>query len=291
MSGENIFDRIIQGYNSLTRSEMKVADYILKHKAELPYIFIKDLADACEVSEPTITRFCRSVGCRSFNEFKVETGMARAASAVSGSETQSEYDMYGEIRPSDSLEQKCQKLYYIGQQALQQTFELLDYTRISEIVDCLLRANSVYCFGQGNTSIVAMDAWGRFASVTSKFHWVSDFHMQSITAATLDEDDVILYFSFSGSMRELSELGKYMQGRKAKLILVTRFPNSPGAKYADMLLICGANETPNQQGSVAVKLGQLFIIDVLFQEYCAKDLERTQEKKAQTLNAIAPMLL
>ena len=59
--------------------------------------------------------------------------------------------------------------------------------------------------------------------------------------------------------------------QKAKLILVTRFPNSPGAQYADLLLICGAHESPAQQGSIAAKVSQLFIVDVLFHEFCAKN--------------------
>ena len=77
MNGESIFDVIIQGYSSLTRSETRVADYILKHKPELPYIMSKTLADACQVSEATITRFCRSVGCASFNDFKVRAAQDR----------------------------------------------------------------------------------------------------------------------------------------------------------------------------------------------------------------------
>ena len=260
MNGESIFDVIIQGYSSLTRSETRVADYILKHKPELPYIMSKTLADACQVSEATITRFCRSVGCASFNDFKVRAAQAISSDSTSG--PASGYDLYGDIQLEDSLEQKCQKLYRVGTQALQQTLDLLDYGAVRKVVDCLYEADNVYCFGQGNTSIIAMDAWGRFSSITSKFHWINDFHMQAITAATLGAKDVILYFSFSGAMRELSELGGLVQKTEAKLILVTRFPNSPGAKFSDLLLICGADEAPNQQGSVAVKLGQLFIIDV-----------------------------
>ena len=87
----------------------------------------------------------------------------------------------------------------------------------------------------------------------------------------LKKGDVILYFSFSGAVRELTEVGKILQGTEAKLILVTRFPNSPGAQYADLLLICGANEAPRQQGSIAAKIGQLFIVDVLFHEFCARN--------------------
>ena len=289
MNGESIFDVIIQGYSSLTRSEIRVADYILKHKPELPYIMSKTLADACQVSEATITRFCRSVGCASFNDFKVRAAQAISSDSTSG--PASGDDLYGAIQLEDSLAQKCQKLYRVGTQALQQTLDLLDYGAVRKVVDCLYEADNVYCFGQGNTSIIAMDAWGRFSSITSKFHWINDFHMQAITAATLGAKDVILYFSFSGAMRELSELGGLVQKTEAKLILVTRFPNSPGAKFSDLLLICGADEAPNQQGSVAVKLGQLFIIDVLFHEYCSKDAKTALENRERTLNATAPMLL
>ena len=225
MNGESIFDVIIQGYSSLTRSEIRVADYILKHKPELPYIMSKTLADACQVSEATITRFCRSVGCASFNDFKVRAAQAISSDSTSG--PASGYDLYGDIQLEDSLEQKCQKLYRVGTQALQQTLDLLDYGAVRKVVDCLYEADNVYCFGQGNTSIIAMDAWGRFSSITSKFHWINDFHMQAITAATLGAKDVILYFSFSGAMRELSELGGLVQKTEAKLILVTRFPKFP----------------------------------------------------------------
>ena len=202
MNGESIFDVIIQGYSSLTRSEIRVADYILKHKPELPYIMSKTLADACQVSEATITRFCRSVGCASFNDFKVRAAQAISSDSTSGPAIG--YDLYGDIQLEDSLEQKCQKLYRVGTQALQQTLDLLDYGAVRKVVDCLYEADNVYCFGQGNTSIIAMDAWGRFSSITSKFHWINDFHMQAITAATLGAKDVILYFSFSGAMRAVS---------------------------------------------------------------------------------------
>lgn len=289
MNGDNIFDLVFHEYHRLTRKEKKVADYTLKHKANLPYVMGRDIADACQVSEATVSRFCQSVGCQSFNDFKLRAAQANSSSNISG--PANDYDMYGTLQPEDDLRVKSQKLYHIGVQSLQQTLDMLDYEAITKVVDCLYAANNVFCFGQGNTSAVAMDAWGRFSSITSKFHWISGFHMQAITATTLQANDVILYFSFSGSMRELSELGRLVQQTEAKLILVTRFPNSPGAKYSDLLLVCGADESPSQQGSIAVKIGQLFIIDVLFHEYCARDPKTAQENQNRTVNAITPMLL
>ena len=262
---EDIFTALIHSYNTLTRSETKVADYILRHKQEIHLQSISELAQRCSVSEATISRFCHSVGCASFNEFKLAVVQAISASENMDMGT----DLYSSILPDDSIEQKCRKLCNVSTDALHQTLSELDI--IDKVVDMLSRAGSVYCFGQGNSSIVAEDAWGRFSCVSPKFHYIANANLQATTAELLGKNDVVLYFSFSGAVRELTEMGKILQNREAKLILVTRFPNSPGAQYADLLLICGANEAPQQQGSIAAKIGQLFIVDVLFHEYCARN--------------------
>ena len=262
---EDIFNALIRVYHSLTRSETKVADYILRHKHQIHSQSISELASACDVSEATISRFCHSVGCSSFNEFKLAT-----VHALSSSESPvMDADLYSTVQAADSIEQKCRKLYNVSTDALQKTLFELKPERISEVVQVLSDATRVFCFGQGNSSIVAEDAWGRFSCVSPKFHFISNANLQATTVELLGEGDVVLYFSFSGAVRELIEIGKVMKNSKAKLILVTRFPNSPGAAYADHLLICGANEAPRQQGSIAAKIGQLFIVDVLFHEFCA----------------------
>lgn len=267
LPNEDIFSILIRSYNNLTRSETKVADYILRHKQQVPLQSISELAAASNVSEATISRFCHSVGCASFNEFKLAVVQAISGSDVVGMDS----DLYSTIIPSDSLEQKCRKLCNVSTEALQQTLHELEIDKISDAVTLLNRAKSVYCFGQGNSSIVAEDAWGRFSCVSPKFHFIANANLQATTAELLGKDDVVLYFSFSGSVRELTEMGRILKKTDAKLILVTRFPNSPGAAYADLLLICGANEPPQQQGSIAAKIGQLFIVDVLFHEFCAQN--------------------
>lgn len=264
---DDIFSIIIQGYNTLTKSETKVADYLLRHKHNIHNQSISELAAACEVSEATISRFCHSIGCTSFNEFKLSVVHANSATDTRGLDT----DLYSTLAPTDSVEQKCRKLCSVSMEALQQTLHNLDEEAISRAVDIFSEANNVYCFGQGNSGIVAEDTWGRFSTVSTKFHFISNANLQANTAQLLGKGDVILYFSFSGAVRELTEVGQLLQGSEAKLILVTRFPNSPGARFADLLLICGANEAPRQQGSIAAKIGQLFIVDVLFHEFCARN--------------------
>lgn len=264
---EDIFSEIILCYHNLTKSETKVADYVLRNKQTVAGQSITELAAACDVSEATVSRFCHSIGCGSFNEFRL--AIVQTNSGAAGIDMES--DLYSALLPSDSVADKCRKLCNVSMEALQQTYHNLDIDAISDAVDIFSNAKNVYCFGQGNSSIVAEDAWGRFSCVSTKFHYISNAHLQATTAALLGKGDVILYFSFSGNVRELSEVGQILCNNEATLVLVTRFPNSPGARYADLLLVCGANEAPQQQGSIAAKIGQLFIVDVLFHEFCARN--------------------
>ncbi len=290
MCTEDIFEKVISSYQKLTKAEAKLADYVLRHKQDIQHMLISELALASGISEATVTRFCRTIGCGGFPEFKREIVRALTANArpVMGREDE---DLYGEVLAEDTIEQKCQKLHAIGVKALSQTLSSLDPKAIEKAVGLMCQARNIYCFGQGNSSIVAMSAWGRFAAVTAKFHWIPDSHMQAYTASILRENDVVLYFSFSGATRELCEIGSLIRNTKAKLILVTRYPNAPGTAYADLLLICGANESPRQQGSIAAKIGQLFIIDVLFNEFCAQNLDEIVKNKETTLSATANMML
>ena len=72
------------------------------------------------------------------------------------------------------------------------------------------------------------------------------------------------------SLEELLKNLKIVWERKAKVILITRFPKSPGASYAHVVLQCGSKEGPLQVGSVAARVAQLYLTDVLFHEVCRR---------------------
>lgn len=284
MSSGDVYEQIAAKYNQLSKVEQRIADYVLKYRDRMQPMTSLQVAKECGASVASVSRFCRAIGLDNFAEFKWSVSVALASATGGTGAGQDMVDAYDEVRAEDSIELKCQKLSSIGIQALKQTLEKIDPEAIRAAVELLCRAGSVYCFGQGNSSIVASDAWGRFASVTPKFHWISDSHMQAYAASLLHTEDVVLYFSFSGMTRELEEIGDILKETGAKMILVTRFPNSPGARNADVILVCGVNETPRQQGSIAAKIGQLFIIDVLFNEFCARNLEMTIKNQAKTLD-------
>ena len=134
--------------------------------------------------------------------------------------------------------------------------------------------------GQGGSMLLAQECAHLFSTSMPNFTAVVDSHMQAIAASHLTPRDAVLYYSYSGSTEELLKNLKIVRERKAMTILITRFPKSPGAAYADVVLQCGSREGPLQVGSVAARVAQLYLTDVLFHEVCRRDAARCAATRA-----------
>ena len=281
-----ILDIITREYPLLTKSEKKLADYIFRNSSEVQYLAIYNLADECDVAAATVTRFCKSVGVGGYNQLKIELARTNPETVMDGDE-----ELSTKILPDDSIQVMAKKLYVSEMQSLVKTLDLIKEENISQTVDYLIFANNVYCFGQGGSGIIATEAWARFITASSKFHAVSDNHMQLFTTSTCTANDVILFFSYSGNTRDAIDVLKTAQSRGTKTVLITHFSKSPAAEFADIILLCGNRECALQAGSVATKIGQLFLIDVIYSEFCRREPHITSTNRLLTARALVDKLL
>lgn len=277
---QNVFEIISREYYTFTMSEKKVADFILSNQDALPYLSISQLAEGAAVAEATVSRFCRRVGFRNFAEFKVNT----ANTSLRFKPTNN--PLSGQIEQTDTVESICQKLYTAEMEAISQTMEVLRPESVLAAADLLEKAGRVLCMGQGGSMLIAQEAAHLFSTVDNRFVPVIDSHMQAISAAMMEPEDVIMFFSYSGSTRAMMETLKLARERQGKVILVTRFPNAPGAELSDLVLQCGANENPLQSGSIAARIAQMYLLDVLFSEYSRRNLVKTRLNRARIAQAL-----
>lgn len=184
------------------------------------------------------------------------------------------------------MESICQKLYTAEMEAISQTMEVLRPESVLAAADLLEKAGRVLCMGQGGSMLIAQEAAHLFSTVDNRFVPVIDSHMQAISAAMMEPEDVIMFFSYSGSTRAMMETLKLARERQGKVILVTRFPNAPGAALSDIVLQCGANENPLQSGSIAARIAQMYLLDVLFSEYSRRNLVKTRLNRARIAQAL-----
>ncbi len=276
---ESVFDKIGQDYYDLTAAEKRTADYIMANRDRCQYLSIAELAEFSGVAEATVSRFCRRLGYKGFNAFKLAIANATAAAADGDL-------LSGPVDSSDSVEEMCRKVYAADQDAMRQTLELIDPETLKKAADLLQQAGRVVCMGQGGSMLLAEVTAHLFATVSGKFSAVFDSHSQVLTAVNMEPGDVILFFSYSGATRDMLDTMRAAKTRGVRLLLVTRFPKSPGTALADLVLLCGSNEGPLQLGSVPAKVAQLFLMDVLFSEYCRRDLKSCRQSRERIAEAM-----
>ncbi len=275
----NILERIHAAYYQLSAAERKVADYVLSQHTQVQFMSITQLADECNVAEATVSRFCRSLALKGFNAFKLEMARHIATSSVGQPSSHP--------ANSDTLVGRCQEAGRLSRDAIQQTLEVLDPIALDTAVTLFENAGKVICMGAGGSMVIAAELSHLFSTVSSKFFAVSDSHMQMSIAATMALNDVIVLFSYSGATHSGLAVLELAKARGISTILVTRFPKSPAAQLADVVLRCGSTESPFQFGSVPAKVAQLVLMDMLFQEYTRRNPEICEENRQSIGNALA----
>lgn len=291
MAYMNVPNRIAEKYSKMTKAEKRIADYFMKQGGNLQLVSITELAEQCKVADSTIFRFCKMLGYKGYNDFKLAVAKEQGSAMGASGRPDDELDVYSSISCTDDIPTTGQKLKIMYQAAMEQTLELLKPESVALAARILKNSEQVFCLGQGGSLITAMEAWVRFATVAKGFNTVQDTHLQMISASLLTERDTVWFFSYSGATKDMVEVLTLAKERGAKIIVVTRYAKSPATQFADVVLICGSNESPLQSGTVVAKVALLMVIDMVYQEYIRLDSNVSEENRDITVKAISDRLL
>lgn len=280
----NVLPLVNANYTAFTKSEKIVADMILKDPNYAIYTSITDLAEYCGVGETTVLRFCRKLGFNGYQSFKMTLALS----------IQSEDDMKGqlssEITKDDSLMDLCRKILMTNIEAINETFELLNGEVLERAVDYMVKAKRIVFFGAGSSGITAQEAKNKFMRITPYVDVSYDSHTQSMIASLMNEEEVAVAFSYSGSTKDTIDVLKIAKNAGAKTICITRYAKSPITQFSDVVLLSGAKEGPLQGGALSTKMAQLFLMDILYAEYFRRNSGKSKINKDKTAEAISDKL-
>lgn len=263
--------------NAFTRSEKIVAQFVLDRLTDIIYLSVTDLAEQADVGETTVLRFCRKVGFKGYQEFKL---------AIAQDHVQPISNLYGDVNQDDELQVMMQKITNTNIKSLQETLSLLDPKQLEYAIDLLNSAKRIHFYGVGTSGITALDAKSKFLRIGLQVDAVSDSHLQAMAAATLTAEDVAVGITVSGSTKDTVDALKLAKENGAKVIAITQFARSPVTKVADAILLMAGKEMPLQGGSLAAKIAQLHTIDLLFTGLSMRTSDKSLYYKEKTAKAV-----
>ena len=280
--GTNFWELLQQRQGQLTRSGHAVADYLLQHADEAQYLSISSLARECNVAEATVFRYCRALGFDGYHEMRIALAQANATGTMSSQR---------ELQPGASTETLFEHASARLFTAINGTQNALSAEAVDEAARMLREAKQVFCFGQGGSMLLANDICARFASLSTKFRTSGDSHLQLLTASLMNEADVVLFVSYSGATRDMMETLRTAKAAGAKIILLTHYEDSPGASLADVVLRCGAQESPLDSGSIPIKVAVLYVGEVLVLRYILDSPEQANTAQELTSEVLTLKML
>lgn len=268
-------------YNAFSKTEKKVADYIFENGNKAIYMSITELAENCDVGETTIIRFCRKIGLKGYQEFK----LVLAREMVKPHE-----NVLDNVANDDSLSELIKKITITNIKAIEDTARMISDENLDRAVNAILKADKVDIYGVGASAFTAGDAKYKLMRIGVKCEAFADPHMQSMSAVLLTDKSAAIGISFSGSTRDTTDSLTLAKKAGAYTIAITNYAKSPITKVADAVLLTSATETPLRSGALTSKIAQLHVLDILYTALTLKLNDKSYEYLNKTAEAVLPKL-
>lgn len=264
----DLVSRLQRAEESFTPSERRVADFVRANLEATTRMTIAKLAKRAEVSQPTVTRFCRSVGCKSFADFKINLAATlTVAAAYLKTERKANNDP-GDIAHTIVLR---------AVNALQSCLDQLNSVGLAAAISKIAAARRLDIYGQGGgSSAMVEDAKLRFFRLGLPVAAYTDGHQQRMSAATLQPGDVALAISNSGKSKPVVEAIEIARSFGAETIVITR-PSTPLADAAAQVIPVIIAESDNVLLPTPSRYAHLAVIDSLAAGVAVKLGERSRD--------------
>lgn len=250
----DLVSRIERVEAELSPAERRVAEVVRQDFRGATRLTIAELAARAGVSQPTVTRFCRSVGSSSFNDFKIQLATTMTVAAVYLTSDR----VFG-----DDVGQLAQAVMMHAANAVREGLDQLDTGAVSTAIDKLAASRRIDIYGQGGGSAaVVEDAKLRLFRLGIPVAAFVDGHQQRMSAATLRPGDTVFAISNSGRSKPVVDAVEIARSFGATTIALTR-PATPLAAKAEIVIAVTIPEDDDILKPTPSRYAHMAIVDTI----------------------------
>lgn len=261
----DIVSKITENISKFRNSEKRVASIILDDLIFAASASITQLSKKADVSEATVTRFAKAVGCKDVRDLKFQ--LVQAISI--GERFVSEIN----VAPSN-----ISSIYESIHRTLDMNANLITQEDLGNCVNLITRAKKIFSFGVGgNSTLMALEIQYRLFRLGLAITAYSDPMLMRMVAATIDKNDVIICFSLGSHAYDIEDAIEIAQQYGGSIISVSQ-QDVPIAKLADVNLPIAIRESDNIFKPSASRYAMLAVIDVLATEVAIQNKRASREK-------------
>lgn len=251
------FDIINVRYNSLSRSEKKVADFVQKNANDLVFLSTQALAKRCETSDASVIRFCRTLGFLGYQDFR----RALVPELLSKG-----FSPHKEIEGLKTSERIKETFRTNLQRQLQATITNCNLEMVSKAASRIVKSSRIIIVGLGGSAGVGYIFCDALGSIGIQSYCLHDRSLIESLVPLLSSMDMIVGISHSGETDETVFALRRARQNNAFTLGITNFSPSPLSDESDILIhTCVAD---NLMGSYSCqpRISQLAVLELLLYE-------------------------
>lgn len=231
----DVFKKLKDVFDHLSKSQKKIALYILSHYEKAPRMAAVELAKAVGVSEATVVRFANSLGYEGYPDFrkKLQEDVNSKLTTLDRIELSVNDD-----KKNHSENKYVRKVLRRDIHSIVNTIDTLDDPAFEKSVKCIANARRVFILGF-RTSTMLADYLAYYLNLLVEdvrviTNGTSNFYEQLIKA---NENDVVIAVSFPRYAQRTIEAADFLKQRGTKIITITDTLEAPINQNADHTLL------------------------------------------------------
>lgn len=258
----DIVSRIHDAFIQLRDAEKRVAKAIIENITFCANASITEIAKKAGVSEATVTRFAKAIGCKDVRELKVKLAQCQSL---------------GQRFVTNTVYSDTQGLFVAIHKTLDRHEQIVSEKNIEEAIEIIEKSKQLMIFGSGgSSSVMAQEAQNRLFRLGITCSAQSDSMMGRMEASVMQPNDALMLFSISGRTPELLEITKIAKQYGAKIIVFTS-AISPLAQIADVVFNIEISEGDDIFRPTTSRYALMVQLDVLSMKLAHKREKIVQE--------------
>ena len=254
-----VIQTICAVYDGLTPTDQRIANYILENRARIPDMTMREIANECQTSSPTVSRFVKRIGYENFAQMRLE--LARTESSFSR-----DY-LLGSTTGSISFDRFNESLRFIlscKTTELTDTAAQIDPVTIKAVINLFLEADTVLITGVGNTLSVAANMAFKLRHLGVRAIAPSTTEYAASYSFMMTDRDVLVIISSSGISKRLGKIFDNAEDNGTPVVLITSNPQSSFVKRSKHVIMAYQRDRLFAYGVPFSHNSVNFVIEVLF---------------------------
>lgn len=275
----DVFIKLRLAFEQLSKSQKKIASYILRNYEKAPDMAAVEIAKSVGVSEATVVRFATALGFDGYPSFRKKL----------------QEDVHSKLTTLERIDISVDddKKHYSGNKyirkvlkkdikSIYESMDTIQSPSFEESVKCIVNAKKVFILGFRTSGVLA-EYLGHYLNIILDdvrviSHGSIDFYEQLIKP---EKDDVVIAISFPRYAHSMIEAIQFLKKRGIKIIAVTDNENAPVYAYADHVLLAKSDVYSFVDSLVA----PMSLLNAMIIAAGAQNLEKTK-KSFQELEKI-----